>query len=217
VIYSLNEIETQSAKAARGAGLPWGMAEEAGKAARWLAAHRQPAFDAFAGLLDLIDRRSYGDLAPVRENQRWVGREGLLCAVTAGITLCDRAEMLAAGERFATGRIAFPVLSLPFVAAAQHATGASFGVKWPGVAICIDAGGLHIAPGTDMRAVAADELVCEAGSVEPNGEAINGATNGTEIDPALWARLAHFAQRTYVPASDQSRQQGAGAGIDDND
>jgi len=215
--YSLNEIETMSAKAARGAGLPWGMAEEAGKAARWLAAHRQPALDALAGLLDLIDRRSYGDLAPVRENQRWVGREGLLCAMTAGITLCDRAEALAAGERFATGRIAFPVLSLPFIASAQRATGIAFGVKWPGVAICIDAAGLHISPGTDVRAVAADELVCEARSVELNGDVIRGETNGTELDPALWARLGDFAQRTYVPASDRSRQQGAGAGLDDND
>ena len=36
---SLNEIESLCKKAARGAGLSWGLAEEAGKAARWLSAH----------------------------------------------------------------------------------------------------------------------------------------------------------------------------------
>jgi hypothetical protein len=215
--YSLNEIEAQTLKAARGVGLPWGMAEEAGKAARWLAAYRQPALDALAGLLELIDRRSYGDLAPVRQDQRWVGREGLVCAVTAGITLCDRAEAIAAGERFQTGRIAYPVLSLPFVAAAQRATGVPMGIKWPGVAIRIDSAGLYVEPGADVRAMAAEQYVCEARSVEPLGAVIEPETDGTDIDPALWARLAAFAQRTYVPASEQSRELGAGAGLDDND
>lgn len=37
--YSLNEIEAQIRKAARGAGLEWGLAEEAGKIGRRLAAH----------------------------------------------------------------------------------------------------------------------------------------------------------------------------------
>ncbi len=35
---SLNEVEGLAGKAARGAGLAWGMAEETAKAARWLAA-----------------------------------------------------------------------------------------------------------------------------------------------------------------------------------
>ena len=34
--YSLNEFEALALKAARGAGLPWGLAEEAGKAVRIL-------------------------------------------------------------------------------------------------------------------------------------------------------------------------------------
>ena len=33
---SLNEIESLCKKAARGAGMSWGLAEEAGKAAKWL-------------------------------------------------------------------------------------------------------------------------------------------------------------------------------------
>ena len=33
---SLNEVEATAKKATRGAGYPWGLAEEAGKAVRWL-------------------------------------------------------------------------------------------------------------------------------------------------------------------------------------
>ena len=40
--FSLNEIEAIGKRAARGAGLPWGLAEEAGKAARWLTARGLP-------------------------------------------------------------------------------------------------------------------------------------------------------------------------------
>ena len=34
--YSLNAVESTAKRAARGAGYPWGLAEEAGKATRWL-------------------------------------------------------------------------------------------------------------------------------------------------------------------------------------
>ncbi|NJO21709.1 MAG: DUF3726 domain-containing protein [Sphingomonadales bacterium] len=37
MIVSLNEIENLSLKACRGAGMSWGLAEEAAQAARWLA------------------------------------------------------------------------------------------------------------------------------------------------------------------------------------
>ncbi|MFV0473400.1 MAG: DUF3726 domain-containing protein, partial [Pikeienuella sp.] len=36
---SLNEVETLTLKAARGAGLSWGEAEDAALATRWLARH----------------------------------------------------------------------------------------------------------------------------------------------------------------------------------
>ncbi|MEL7211719.1 MAG: hypothetical protein AAGK92_03585 [Pseudomonadota bacterium] len=37
------------------------------------------------------------------------------------------------------------------------------------------------------------------------------------IDDGLWDRLQGFAARTYVPASEASREKGAGAGLTDND
>jgi len=59
MLCSLNEIEAQLRKAARGAGLSWGLAEEAGKAGRWLAMHGIDALPAFAALYEQNDGRPY--------------------------------------------------------------------------------------------------------------------------------------------------------------
>ncbi|WP_420862490.1 hypothetical protein [Algirhabdus cladophorae] len=37
------------------------------------------------------------------------------------------------------------------------------------------------------------------------------------MDPVLWAHLNKLAAKTYVPASEESRLSGAGAGLSDND
>ena len=51
MIVSLNEIESLALKAARGAGMSWGLAEEAAVAASWLAARSLPWAETLADLL----------------------------------------------------------------------------------------------------------------------------------------------------------------------
>src|SRR5947209_8188765 len=48
---SLNEVEMLSLKAARGAGLPWGLAEDVGRSARWFAQHSVPWAESLVALL----------------------------------------------------------------------------------------------------------------------------------------------------------------------
>ena len=58
--WSLNEIESLAKNATRGAGRDWGLAEEAGKATRWLCAAGWPGADLLAELLILrgdVDER----------------------------------------------------------------------------------------------------------------------------------------------------------------
>ena len=50
--WSLGEVASLSAKAAKGAGHPWGVAEEVGWAIRWLAARGLPAAETCAHWLD---------------------------------------------------------------------------------------------------------------------------------------------------------------------
>ena len=53
-LLSLNQIEQTTRKAARGAGLAWGLADETGRAVRWLHAHGLPGVAALADWLESI-------------------------------------------------------------------------------------------------------------------------------------------------------------------
>ena len=63
--YSLGEIEALCLKAARGAGFPWGLAEDAGRAVRWLEARGQNGAAALAGLLSATDGMPRDDNCPI--------------------------------------------------------------------------------------------------------------------------------------------------------
>lgn len=98
--WSLNETEALCRKAARGAGMPWGLAEEAGRAARWLEDRGQAGAGALAKLLG-----------------RWnAGMTPRDCPVLAGAAMAD------AGVMPASPVTADP-LTWPFVAMIAGLTG----------------------------------------------------------------------------------------------
>ncbi len=89
--WSLGEITALCTKAARGAGKPWGLAEEAGWAVRWLAERGLPGPEAFAAYLS--------------------SREGP-CPVTVGASMADTGAI---GLMTDAGAIAEPLLLVPFL------------------------------------------------------------------------------------------------------
>ena len=115
---SLNETEALARKAARGAGLPWGLAEETGKAVRWLALRRLPSLALLADHLEANDGRAYAALAPEDEAGVWRAPSGRLCPLVVGCALLDRRHDLAGGRTVETGPVAHPLLLLPAVARA---------------------------------------------------------------------------------------------------
>ena len=98
--YSLNEIEVTSKRAACGAGLDWGIAEDAGRAVRWLAERGLPGPELLSALLVAHKGLTYRDLAPQLDSGTWHAPAGRLCPLIAGSALCDRAGELVAGECF---------------------------------------------------------------------------------------------------------------------
>lgn len=62
--HSLNEIAALAKRAARGAGLSWGMAEEAGRAARWLASYDLTGPALLCDVLTKNDRVPQEQVAP---------------------------------------------------------------------------------------------------------------------------------------------------------
>lgn len=198
---SLNEIEIESRKAARGAGLAWGLAEEAGHAVAWLA---ERGVDALPALLEALAAAQHGDT---------VG-DPLL----AGTAIADRAQMLAEGEELAYLQIRQPVLILPFMAMAARLSGRSIVLQHEDGVWSVRPGredaGLLAAAVKKPRIVA---VKCRAEEL-PLREAIEmPSMMRLEIDDRVWERLQLLAHRTYVPTTDESRRLGAGAGSIDND
>ena len=188
--YSLAEIDAQCRKAARGAGYPWGLAEEAGRAVRWLEARGMPGAEALAGLLAAQDGCDYAMLRPASLDGIWQAAGGALCPIIAGVTLADHAPFKVPPR---LGTVRAPVLLLPFLAAAN---------LW-----CDESANFADRDDLDFAEVSLTHGPHDLPDPSPASRV---------IAPDVWAALDRFAHRTYVPATDASRA-GAGAGETDND
>ncbi|MDE0522552.1 MAG: DUF3726 domain-containing protein [Boseongicola sp.] len=207
---SLNEVETIARKAARGAGYPWGIAEESAAAMRWLARCGIDGCPALASLLERTDGSELGDWSP-EPGIVWSAPGGVLCPLMAGAALSDHARQLRqCAHEFA--RMASPVLLLPFAGWAAARIGANVQVTWSGGSSFTDGERLALQgdPGRDLCGV----LVAVSDGVPDARPCASRAFP----DPRAWDRLGAFAGRIHAPASETSRRLGAGGadGIDDD-
>ena len=194
--FSLNEVEAIAKKAARGAGYPWGLAEEAGRATRWLAAHGLDGCAALAGLLEAVD----GAPPTPQPGPIWEAASGRLCPVATGAALSDHAHALGAETRL--GAITQPLLLLPFAAFLARDKG-TISVAWEGGGAVTDG---QVSTHGTTPAWSLWATLRLGGTLEAP------RAPGSRADPApeAWASLAAFAHRTYAPATEESRQKGAG-------
>ena len=135
MIWSLNEIESTAKKAARGAGMSWGLAEEAGRATRWLCAAGWPGAESLAALLAAEDGAEWEAIRPRIEGTLWRAQGGTLCPIATGAALCDRARDWAEGASARLEGVAHPLLLVPFFAMAADLCGTRLALRWPGVTI----------------------------------------------------------------------------------
>lgn len=209
--WSLNEIGTLTRKAARGAGFSWGMAEEAGRAARWLAGVGLPGPEALADLLDATDGVAHGALCPLDPDADiWQASGGVLCPIAAGTALCDMALIMGDGRSLSA--VAQPLLLVPFVAAASDIAGRAQDLSWPSATFYF---------GADLRGtVTAPSALADRVRITP-AVASNlpplACQLRYDLCPDVAARLTLLAARTYAPETEASRLGGAGAGLSDND
>ena len=214
--FSLNEIEAMGKRAARGAGLPWGLAEEAGKAARWLTARGLPGPEELAEILTRNDGKGYDELAPVSTEGVWHTPSGRLCPLVSGAALCDRAAEVAAGHEFELGPTAQPLLLAPYIAAAANLADTVIELSWTGVTMVFTPRGVSIkGDRAALTARGADSVQCRR--IESDLDVSPVGAPGRDIDAETWSRLNAFALRIFAPATEASRIAGAGAGLTDND
>jgi len=214
--YSLAEIDATCRKATRGAGYPWGLAEEAGKAARWLAARGLPGPEALAGLLTENDGRAYADMQPVHTASGWQAASGRLCPIMAGAALEDRALDLVTDARVYASNLSWPLLLLPFLAQAARLANVGLATGWQDLEVLINPAGIGL-NGPRERCLTAHTSRIDIQTADATPCPIPSSALGCPVPAPAWQILDRFSARTYVPASAASRLAGAGAGIHDSD
>ena len=213
--HSLNEIEAMSKRAARGAGLAWGLAEEAAKGTRWLSAFSFPGVEMLAGLLTLNDRLPAIDLAPGSLRGRWSAPAGRMSPLIAGAAMSDCAMRMEAGEAIEMENVSFPLLIVPFAAGAALRLAAPVSVSWDGARLTTDGHRLCVQGERDRIIADHASTVSCAAPAQMTGQ--SKPVMRAEVDETAWQQLWDFAHRTYAPATESSRLLGAGAGLNDND
>ena len=212
---SLSEVEALALKAARGAGLAWGLAEEAAFATRWLCENGAQGLDLLAQLLHDLPPNIVGR-PPTIQGRDWSsGEADNLCPIAAGAALCDH-SLLAEGPLRAAiklCRLPTPALILPFAAMAAMQSGTALLVEWPGCSVIVASGARHAVVGGDamMTYQPVDVWITAIASVPQ----MLGRSACMTVSGANKESLDALVHRTYVPASEQSRR-GAGAVASDD-
>ena len=217
MLCSQNEIQTLAAKAARGIGLPWGVAEEAGRAARWLEARGLAGLSALDRALARLAASDWRQSFPIAEGRVWRGESGELDGLLAGMTLADAAHRLlpvAAGDALVLVGVRWPLLAVPFLAGVSRVSGKRLAVS-PGPQMPAIGIGPQSADGScrALEGMAFAETVRIAssggGALLPDLPRLDGSI---AVDGGVYARLDRRAARIYVPESAESQARGAGDG-----
>lgn len=214
---SRNEAGSLCMKAARGAGMSWGLAEEAGYAAAWLV---QYGFDGPLYLnthLQAAQGRQWPDLCPAVTPGQWHAPAGrALCPIALGATLCDYAALadgVQIGAPIRIGAVDHPVLVIPFLADIAAANAMLFDISWTGGAAHLDGSHSALAQAVSALDGLQQPITLTARSGTPHITAIGAVP---DISAATIAALTALAMRTTVPSSEASRA-GAGSATSDND
>lgn len=193
---TLSEIAALGQKAARGAGCPWGLAEEAGLAARVAEAHDLPGV---AALADLLNRP---------RACRCTGlTDGPVCGIAALASLSDSLEDLRERGGAEIGPVHGALLLAAPLRLNAAATGRVWRLDWPGGSLTVDSGGVAEAGDRIDGPVAVG-----VSRIRTGPETRPPSAGGREVPAAAWSVLEKLASKTLVPETPGSRARGAGEG-----
>lgn len=228
---SRSEVESLTLKAARGAGMSWGLAEEAGFACGWLAARGLDGTGALALHLQQVQGIEWQQRGLSLKFEEWLThwRERLICPVWLGATLSDFAcadQALFSFRGLRLGKVSYPYLLIPFIAIIAVDLKKTLSIQLDNCHVFIDsdsrvAGDLGCVHSieistviiTDISENAASDISCwQNCSIEAQAQ----RRRVSAVAEDAFQLLQQFALRTTVPSSIDSRAN-AGACSSDND
>ncbi len=215
---SRNETESLCLKAARGAGMSWGLAEEAGFAAGWLSARGIDGASAILAQLDRVDGLDRSAMRPVLVDGAWrANGVAPICPIWLGAALSDFTQIAESGQGdpgISCAPVSRPLLILPFLSGIAKAARRSVRAEWQGGAVVLSADGDVGGDVVKLASVAEAELTISCAEDATAVPFDKGPA--PVIAKATISALSAYAMRTTVPASDASRAD-AGAAESDND
>jgi hypothetical protein len=205
--WSVSEASSLAIKAARGVGMPWGIAEEAGFALRWLTQSGAPGVTAMCRYLS-----AYQDAMKISgaDSSSETARDWI-CPLRLGTAISDGGIALPLEQP----NVREPLLLLPFLA--SRATDNQSVVLEMGVIRIIISANVFSANMVET-ALLVSKAECTIDFEPANRDGIKQI--GERVNPTAsecMATLNRFAHKTYAPATEASRLAGAGAGLNDND
>lgn len=230
---SLNSLMLISQKAARGAGVAEGAAEDAGSAAVWLALRGFPALEAVYAAVAAVDKGQsiYGDVSVSRNTIDWdpgVGDRSLSAALIGGAAADLFSAVPYNDEPVAClHNVDVPLMQLAYFAGNKDGTGPiriRYSEETVSMVYSLEDGHLHLIAGEDTpyssgryRFEATREPASGRDNATVIGEDRTLYLSGIELDEDVWQKLRAYAELTFVEPTERSRVMGAGAGINDND
>jgi len=212
-LFSANETQSMVRKAAIGMGYDVGVAEDLGKAAAWL------CVKSYDGAKTVLQSISEGP-SPIFTRNSAQDSEGEypvfedLQIATSGPGIVDIAASSELPAKIGLQGVNSPLLLLGL---------AGICAEFYGVDITIAANngsGVISTDGATIRGNIPPEgvdltLTCQMKNARTAG--VTYSETAFTCDDETWNRLSKLAAKTYVPASEASREKGAGAGLTDND
>ena len=207
--WSLGEIAALATKAARGSGMDWGLADEAGYAVKWLQRRQLPGV---AALCRYLSWRQAGEITIWPDD---TARDGHYCPIATGAAYGDGVF----GDDVQFARVRTPLLLIPFISLRAANTPVCLSMENAVFVMTKDKFGFS----KNDTAILTDSSACQiyAASDDELPAMITIANDAIPRVPvtasACITVLNSFAKNTYAPATEASRLAGAGAGLNDND
>jgi hypothetical protein len=219
---SLNQIESTARKAVRGAGLYWGLAEDAGRAVSRLEMAGLPGMRWLVELLDKVDHQNPEVCRLECRNNTWHAANGLLSPLVAGPNLADwiySPVRIPGDAHWRLLGVVCPKLLIGYTSIAVLLSANPFRLGWGQTRVAVAPDHLqisgpldHSGPADVIVAAKQDTDISDQGAIRYSFKVA-----ACEVDRCTLDVLESLAYRTYVEATESSRLSGAGAGLSDND
>ena len=202
---STSEINTVSKRAARAAGYSWGIAEEVGKCISSIEMY------GISGVENLNNYfKTIKDIKPkgpkqIEKNNKLNDKS--LCPIYTGLKLIDNYKSVDDIKLLKFINLDYPLLLLPFVNKLSYLIGKR-------IEIAID--DINVECNLN-KCVLADHQIKSAIIRKAKTVTISILENEDSFSSKTWNELYEMSTETFVEETEQSKQTGAGAGLQDND